>query len=511
VTTIPISDRHEIRLPRGVAAAATIVLGAGVGVFCARLAVSHYGKSAIEALILGPILWAIAKRPLLAVIAMLIVVATLFNYGSLPRVNLPGHPPINVADLFLAASVAGTLWRRPWVTWPQPAARYFLAIVLLLLLASIATVKTALLGGDNAREALLAYRNFLFLGVALTIAVELRGAQWQRLLNALLILTSVIAALSVAAAASSAVSHLLTSLTPWSVSDASRTASAGGGGALGTTARIRVEGLYLVYAMVLPTLALVLFVKDRWRILRTAALLLMIGAIGVSLNRNMYLGAVVGLLITAVLGGTKLRARLGLLLVASVTAIALVTASSVAPAVSAQVGKRASTLVSPSTVLKSGSLTDRTYELSFAIPSIGRHPWTGVGPMQFYGAYNSPLSATPRLFVQDLYVNLAVDYGLPTALAFLLIPGLCMAYGLRRLRAATEPADRALLAALIGTMVALLLSLFVGTYLQGPESTAAFGVACGLLLAASIRTGDPPLLTAASTAGDDPRQAPGPT
>jgi O-Antigen ligase len=508
VTTIPISDKREIRLPRAVAAGAAIVLGIGLGAFCARLAVSHYGKSAIEALILGPILWAIAKRPLLAVISMLIVVATLFHYGSLPRVNLPGHPPINVADLFLAAAVGGTMWRRPWATWPRPAWRYFLAIVVVLLLASIATIKTALLGAVPAREALLAYRNFLYLGVALTIAIELRETQWQRLLNALLILTSVIAGLSVAAAASSAISHLLTSLTPWSVSDASRSASAGGGGPLGGTSRIRVEGLYLVYAMVLPTLALVLFVKDRWRKLRIAALLLMLGAIGVSLNRNMYAGLLVGLLVTGVLGGTKLRARLGLLLAVSAAAIALVTVTAIAPAVSAQVGKRASTLVSPSTVLKSGSLTDRTYELSYAIPSIGRHPWTGVGPSQFYGAYNSAFSTTPRLFVQNLYVDLAVDYGIPTALAFLLIPGVCIAYGLSRLRLARDPADRALLAALLGTMVALLLSLLVGTYLQGPETTAAFGVACGLLLAVTIRTKDS---ARAVRAGDaDPPASPEP-
>lgn len=507
MTTIPISDRREIRLPRGVAAAAAIVLGAGLGAFCARLAVSHYGKSAIEAMILGPILWALAKRPLLAVIALLMVVATVFTYGTLPRVNLPGHPPINVADLFLTAAVAGTLWRRPWATWPQPAWRYFLAIVAVLLLASVATVKTALTGADHAREALLAYRNFLYLGVALTIAIELRDTHWHQLLNALLILAAAIAALSVAAAASSAVAHLLTSVNPSSVSDASRSASAGGGGALGTTARIRVQGLYLVYAMVIPTLVLALFVKDRWRMARFGALLLMIAAIGLSLNRNMYLGGLVGLLITGVLGGTKLRARLGLLLVAVVTAIALVTATAVVPAVSAEVGKRASTLVSPSTVLNSGSVTDRTYELSFAIPSIGRHPWAGVGPQQFYGAYNSPLSTTPRLFVQDLYVDLAVDYGLPTALAFLLIPGVCMAYGLRRLKVVTDPADRALLAALVGTLVALLLSLVVGTYLQGPESTSAFGVACGLLLAASIRARRTPAHSFGDAVGSAPAAA----
>jgi uncharacterized membrane protein YccC len=56
------------------------------------------------------------------------------------------------------------------------------------------------------------------------------------------------------------------------------------------------------------------------------------------------------------------------------------------------------------------------------------------------------------------------------------------------MRFAKDPIDRALLAGAIGTVLALLLSSLVDTFVQDPPSTVAFGAACGLLLAAALRT-----------------------
>ena len=466
-------------LPLAIAGAIGAV---ALGLICGRVAVSHYGKIAIEAIILAPILLAVAQRPVVAVIAMLAVVSSVFTYGSLPRVNLPGHPPINVADLFLAAAVGGTVWRRPWRHWPPVARSYALAMLLMVALASVATVKTSLLGSAEAREALYYLRDLLYLAIALTIAIELNGDLWRPLLLGLIAFAAAVSVVSIAAAASHSVAHEVSVLAPTSIMSASADAGS-------PTARIRLPGLYFVYAMLIPTLVLILLERSRRpRVLLGLALLLMLGAIGVSLNRNMYVGALVGLIITAVLGGPRLRFRIGLVGVAMVVALTLVVITSVAPAITAQIGKRASTALAPSQIVSSGSFQDRTYELSFALPAIGRHPWFGVGPRQAYGALLDPFTDRPRFFVQNLYVDLATDYGIPMALAFLLVPGVCLMFGLRRLRQAADSFDRAMVAAMIGTLVALLLSLVVGTYLQDPDSTAAFGVACGLLLATALRT-----------------------
>src|SRR5450755_1738909 len=91
-------SRQADRLVMGLAAGVAVAL---LGVLCARVAISHYGRTAIEALIGIPILIAIARRPVLAVTVLFAMVASTFAYGVLPRVNLPGHPPINVGDLAL--------------------------------------------------------------------------------------------------------------------------------------------------------------------------------------------------------------------------------------------------------------------------------------------------------------------------------------------------------------------------------------------------------------------------
>jgi len=483
---------RPLRLLAG--AAGVLVLAA----ICARLGASHYGKTLIYALIGLPLLLAIARRPVLAVIVLASIACSIFAYGSLPRVNLPGHPPLNVLDLVLIAAVGGTIYRRPWRNWPAEAKRYTLALLLFVALSSVATVKTAMLGHTPARAALYNFRNFLYLAAALTVALELRGDLWKPFLNAAIALAAVVGALSIAGALSASVAHALSTLTPWSIQSAAR--SFGTSTAALAGQRVRVQGLYFVYAMVIPTLAMTVMVKDRWRLYRAGALLLMVGAVAVSLNRNMYAGIVVGLLVSALLGGPALRVRLGLVIAAVAVTIALVIGSAVVPALSAEVGKRAATLTSPGQVLQSGSITDRTYEFSFALPAIGRHPWFGVGPLQPYGALNNPYSIVERTSVQDLYIDLATDYGIPTAVAFLLIPGVLLWMGARRIGRLADAEDRALLAASMGMMVALLLSLLVGTYVQSPESTAAFGLGCGLLLACSMRGRLKPARTAAQTA-----------
>jgi O-antigen ligase len=253
--------------------------------------------------------------------------------------------------------------------------------------------------------------------------------------------------------------------------------------ALGATSRIRLPGLFLVYAMTIPTLVLVLLVKDRWRSLRIVALALMVGAIAVSLNRNMYFGGVAGLLVTLLAGGGRLRYRFLISAVTIAAIVAVVVQSTVAPAVTAEIGTRAKSALS-SQVLSTRSAQTRSDEFSNALTSIAHHPWTGVGWFQNYGSYEL---GVPRLGVEDWYLHLATDLGIPVALAFLLIPAVLLSYGLGRARRAAAPLDRALVAAGMGALVALLLSCLVGSYLQDPNSMTAFGFACGFLLSAALR------------------------
>lgn len=459
------------------AAGSVAVLAAG------WIASSHYATHVIAIVVAVPLLIVVARRPLLSIMLLLLAAASVFNYASLPRLGLPGNPPINIADVLLATSLAGTLWRKSWHSWPVVVRRYFWALLLTLVLASVATIKTSVLGPDQAREALYGYRNFLYLGVALTIALELSSKEWRALLDASIFLAAVISVISLAGAASTGVAHFLHGVSAQSITTSAEAASPGG------TTRVRLPGLFFAYSMCILTLVAALLVRDRWRPLRAIALLLIFGAIGTSLNRDMYGGLAVGIGLAAVLGGTQIRSSIVLGTLAIIGAAILMALTSLAPFVDSGVGARASTLLTPSSVLESGSLEDRAYEYSKALPAISARPWAGVGPRQFYGAYlGQGETRTIRFFVQNVYVDFATDYGIPTALGFLLLPAICLFFGFRRLRRAAAPLDRALLAATIGTLIAMLMSCLVGTFVQDPESTVAFGAACGFLLAAGLRT-----------------------
>jgi O-Antigen ligase len=452
--------------------------GCALGVFVGRLAISHYGVTAIEALIAIPALIALVPRPLAAVMLLLALVASVFSYTYLPRANLPGHPPLNVSDIVLLAAVGGTIWRRPWRSWPPPVRRFYAVLALLLVLALVPSIALALQGHAGSREAITGYKDLLYLSVALTVALELSGRLWSKLLGASIAFAAIVAVLSILGAVSGSLSNVLNHYDPGAIHSGTLI-----GATVPTSTRIRLPGLFFIYAMTIPTLVLVFTIKDRWRLARIAALCLMVGAIAVSLNRNMYFGGLVGVLVAVVLGGPRLRHRFAVTAIALVIALAIVVQSAVIPAVAAAVSKRAQSALS-SQVLSSGSARDREDEFSHAFTSIAAHPFYGVGWYQPYGAY---VGTAYRGYVEDWYLHLATDMGIPVALAFLLIPWVVIAYGLRRVRVAANPADRAMLAAGIATVVALLLSCLVGTYLQDPGSMAVFGVACGFLLAAGMR------------------------
>jgi hypothetical protein len=475
---------------RGSSTAAWLVVLVATVAVCSRLAISHYGVTMIEAIVAAPLFLMIAQRPLLAVTILLVLLSSVFSYGYLPRFNVPGHPPVNLGDVCLAAALGGTLWRAPWLRWPSVVRRYSLLLTLFLLLAAVATVKTSLGGYVDSRNALYEYRNWLYLGVAVTIALELRGKYWPVLLNTAVAIAAAVAVISLSAAASHAVASVVTHVSPTQGSVLQEVNGAGADAGAAAATRVRVVGLYFVYAMCVPTLVMVLVLKDRWRAVRIGALVLMLAAIAVSLNRNMYLGLLIALLITTLLGGARLRGRVVAACAVGTALLVLLAVGPAVPGVATEAGRRAATALSPSALVTSGSIQDRAYELRFALTAIGHHPWFGVGPNQFYGAWlaNADGQLTPRFFVQNLYVYIATDYGVLAALAFLTLPGVCLLLGLARLSRAQTALDRALLAGFIGTLVALMLSLLVGTYLQDPGTTTAFAVLSGLLVAASLRT-----------------------
>jgi hypothetical protein len=473
------------RLPLGRVPRTLLLVCGGVafGLACGRVAVSHYGTASIELLIGVPVLYWVARRPLAAFLFALAVAASVFAYDVLPRAHLPGNPPINLSDMVLGVAVAGTLWRRPWATWPRPVQRYTIALATVLALASISSLRLALLGSSQAHDAAAGYVNLLYLTFCIPVALELSGRLWRPMLGAAVAFAGVISILSIAAAASSSIAHIASSLDPASIFSVSSAPSIGVS-AVGSTSRIRLPGLYFVYAMFLPTLVMALGMRDRWRMARILTLLLMLAAIALSLNRNMYVGAVIGLLVMALLGGSRLRYRMLVVVITVAISVTLIVATVVTPSVTSEIAGRAATVLSPSQVVQSNSAQARADEFTHAFATIGQHPWDGVGWLQNYGSY---YAGAFRQGVENLYLDQATDFGLPTALAFLLIPGVVLSFGIKRAVRARDPFDRAMVAAGVGSVISLLLSGLVGTYLQDPGTTLVFAAACGIALGAGLR------------------------
>lgn len=456
------------------------------GLLVGRIAESHYGVTALGVLIALPLLYTISRYPLAALAAILIVVSTIVSYNNVPRVHLPGNPPITVADVLLLSLVAGTWWRRRYSTWPRSVRHYTVAVIGFLLISSVAAAGYSLTGVDQLRDSLAAFDAFLYLLVAATIAVELSSQNWRQTLDLLIVIAAVVSVVSIAAAVLPTVASALSSATANGVTAATSDAVSVG------APRVRFAGLFLVSGLVLPTLVLVLLYPDRYRWLRALALLFMIGAVAVSLNRNMYVALVLGFALTALLGGS--RFRLGAIIAIVFLVGALVVSGSLLPGVSSTLGSRASSLLDPATLSQTGSIQDRAYEYHYAFLSIAAHPWVGVGPKAFYGAYllDNGISSV-RFFVQNFFVNTAVDYGIPATLAVLLIPLVVVFWGVRALASgrrrhisqssqASQGPNQALLASLVASVVVLLLSSLIGTYLQDAGTIAAFAVICGLLL-----------------------------
>jgi hypothetical protein len=462
---------------------ALVVCAIGLlGVACGRVATSHYGAAAIVLAVALPVLAFLVARPFASYVLVLALLGSVISYTALPRVTLPGHPPITIGEVLLGVTVAGTLWRRPWRTWPAPIRTFGLLLLAMLIVALVPAVTLAAQGHNQAREAILGYSDLLFVGAALTLALELRGRFWWPVVNSAILLSALVAILSLLAAASGSIDSYLSQVSVNSVLAVT-----------GATSRIRLPGLFLVYAMTIPTLVTVLLIKDRWRWLRAAALLLMIAAVAVSLNRNMYLGGAAGLLVTLLIGGPRLRYRF--VVVGAIVAVSavLVLPATLSPAVTSEVATRARSALSPQ-VFTSNSLETRGQEFAHAFVSISKHPVTGVGWYQFYGDYVSPNN--PRYYVENWYLDLATDMGIPVAILFVVLSLTVAGFGVRSARRASSALDRAMVAGGLGSLIGLLLSSVVGTYLQDPNSMTAFGFTCGLVLAAGVRAS--PLRTAAA-------------
>ncbi len=245
--------------------------------------------------------------------------------------------------------------------------------------------------------------------------------------------------------------------------------------------RVRPPGLVIVYFAFIFSLAYLLWgpQRDRRRVIAFTVVCSL--GILISLNRNMMVGAVVGLLAAVFMSKQRSKA-LGYLVGAGVLIALVLTFAG-----SGAIGTRILSLGNPSG-LQQTTLSDREYEDSKALPVIERHLIFGIGWSTSYGATIAEPGTgdlVTRNFIHNQYYGLLLRTGILGFLAYVGLLGIAFLTGVRWLRQRADRPDGWIGAALVASVVAFAASAVVGIYVIDPGSTP--GVAALFAFTALLR------------------------
>jgi O-antigen ligase len=211
----------------------------------------------------------------------------------------------------------------------------------------------------------------------------------------------------------------------------------------------------------------------------------MVLAIAISFNRNMWLGLIAGLGLMMAVGGPFVRSRITVALAVSVAALALLATwgSATDSRVLDPVVQRGSTLLNPSKVEASSSLSDRERETRIAWPKAQENAVIGIGPGVDFGVYNfdfagpHSIKVETQFFLHNQYLYLLLICGLPGLIAFLVFLGIPVVRAFRR-----TPTDPAITACGVGIAM-IMISSIVAIYFSVEDMTAILGLLAGVIVA----------------------------
>jgi O-Antigen ligase len=259
--------------------------------------------------------------------------------------------------------------------------------------------------------------------------------------------------------------------------------------------RVRPPGLTTVYIASGFALARVLWGPAQGRMVGWGMTAVTLTGVILSLNRNMLLGLILGLAVTALVTPQRprvigLAAGLAMVLVSFI----LVAQSSRSLDSNPVVSRFAS--VTNYSKLKTQTLNDRYYENRMALQRIRTHPIAGLGWGPDYGAVllrsdDGFLVSEPRSFMHEQYLWIWMRAGLIGLLALIAMLALGIRNGAVWCRARHGHDDAWLGAGVVVSLVAMAASSNVGIYLTSPDSTVPLvGVlALGAVMARELACG----------------------
>jgi O-antigen ligase len=258
----------------------------------------------------------------------------------------------------------------------------------------------------------------------------------------------------------------------------------------GSSIRVRLAGLSAAYALFWFSFVQIATQIGRRRLLWGLAMAGMVLGIAVSLNRNMWIGIVLGLILMAVVGGGMVRNRLAIGIVVAIGGVALllsVGGSNTQSHVIQPIVKRGETLLSPEKTSQENSLLSRDLETSKAWKVAQNHLVIGLGAGVPFGVFiyepvmisglTIGIQAVPQLFLHNQYLYLILVAGVPGLIAFLIFLGVPLFKAVTR-----RPRDPFIAALGVG-LALIMISAVVAIYFTSVDMTAILGLLTGVIVA----------------------------
>jgi O-antigen ligase len=252
------------------------------------------------------------------------------------------------------------------------------------------------------------------------------------------------------------------------------------------TERVRLPGIALAYALLWHAVIQLASTRGSSRfgwalVVAGIALNLLL-----SFNRNMWVGAILGLVALLLLGGGGVRRpfAFGVMAVATtVAAIALLGVEVNSGSALEPIVERGQTLLDPETASRERSLQDRLGETDRAWDAFVEQPITGVGPGAPFGVLVEQQNRLiPQLYLHNQYLYLLVMGGVFALLAFLVFLLGALSRAHRRLH------DPLVLACAVGIGM-IMLSAFVMISFADANMATALALVTAAVVAGSRAAG----------------------
>jgi O-antigen ligase len=254
--------------------------------------------------------------------------------------------------------------------------------------------------------------------------------------------------------------------------------------------RVRLAGLSAGYALFWFCVVQATARRGATKVLWLALLGGIALDIAVSLNRNMYLGLLIGALLMVVLAGSRVRNKMATGAAIGLAGLALLMvfgSSTNQSSVVQPILKRGETILQPSQTTAESSLDARAKETSTALETAKSHLLLGVGAGAEFGVLlREPISTgsfiigttqVPQLYLHNQYLYLVLIAGIPGLIAFLVFLGLPLLHAFRR-----APKDAGIVACGVGIAM-IMISSVVAIYFSTEDMTAILGLLAGVIVA----------------------------